>query len=149
MVGKARKLMIKIEITLKDEQGKQLSQLEAVEDLVERVTGQRILSDQKIWEVVVNKAREISGQIEEEIKQIKSSITKEIEIAPTVDMYNSQTQEILLFDDAIGVKKQKDTRESSSATSLQLNVSEQDSSLPKKSRQTVNTDVVLLLKIAR
>ncbi len=122
---------------------------QAVEDLVERVTGQRILSDQKIWEVVVNKAREISGQIEEEIKQIKSSITKEIEIAPTVDMYNSQTQEILLFDDAIGVKKQKDTRESSSATSLQLNVSEQDSSLPKKSRQTVNTDVVLLLKIAR
>ena len=31
MVGKARKLMIKIEITLKDEQGKQLSQLEALD----------------------------------------------------------------------------------------------------------------------
>lgn len=29
--GKARKLMIKIEITLKDEQGKQLSQLEALD----------------------------------------------------------------------------------------------------------------------
>ena len=31
MVGKARKLMIKIEITLKDEQGKQLAQLEALD----------------------------------------------------------------------------------------------------------------------
>ena len=31
MGGKARKLMIKIEITLKDEQGKQLSQLEALD----------------------------------------------------------------------------------------------------------------------
>ena len=31
MVGKARKLLIKIEITLKDEQGKQLSQLEALD----------------------------------------------------------------------------------------------------------------------
>ena len=31
MGAKARKVMIKIEITLKDEQGKQLSQLEAVD----------------------------------------------------------------------------------------------------------------------
>ena len=31
MVGKARKLMIKIEITLKDEQGKQLAQLESLD----------------------------------------------------------------------------------------------------------------------
>ena len=31
VVGKARKLMIKIEITLKDEQGKQLAQLEALD----------------------------------------------------------------------------------------------------------------------
>ncbi len=78
-----------------------------------------------------------------------------------MDIYNPSAQEILLFDDAIGVKKQKaqrlrrenlgvktkeeDTRESSSA----LKVSEKDSSPPKKSRQTVNTDVVLLLKTAR
>lgn len=131
---------------------------QAVEDLVERVTGKRILSDQKIWEVVVNKAIEISGQIESEIKQINSSIAEEIEIASTVDIYSPSAQEILLFDDAIGVKKQKahrlrredfgaktepeDTHQSNSA----LQVSEQDSSPPKKSRQTVNTDVVLLEK---
>ena len=126
---------------------------------MERVTGERILSDQKIWEVVVNKAVEISGDLEEEIEQINSSITDEIEISTVVDIYNSETKEILLFDDAIGVKKQKahrlrpvrgvkteqeDTREGSSATSAQLKVSEKDSSPKKKSRQTVNTDVVLL-----
>ncbi len=129
-----------------------------VEDLLSRVTGERILSDQKIWSIVVNKAIEISQNIEKEIKQINSSITEEIEIASTVDIYNSSALEILLFDDAIGVKKQKaqrlrreslgfkteqeDTRESNSA----LKVLEQDSSPPKKSRQAVNTDVVLLEK---
>ncbi len=129
-----------------------------VEDLVSRLTGERILSDQKIWEIVVNKAIEISGQIESEIKQINSSIPEGIEIASTVDIYNPSAQEILLFDDAIGVKKQKahrlrrehlgakteqeDPRESSSA----LQVSEKDLSPQKKSRKTVNTDVVLLEK---
>ena len=79
-----------------------------------------------------------------------------------MDIYNPSAPEILLFDDAIGVKKQKahrlrrenlgvkteseDNRESNLATSLELNVSEKDSSPPKKSRQTVNTDVVLLEK---
>ena len=31
-----------------------------VEDLVERISGEKLLSDQKIWEIVVNKAEEIS-----------------------------------------------------------------------------------------
>ena len=94
--------------------------------------------------------------------KINSSISEGIEIASTVDIYNPSAPEILLFDDAIGVKKQKahrlrreklgaekekeDTRESNSAISLERNVSKKDSSPPKKSRQTVNTDVVLLEK---
>ena len=78
-----------------------------------------------------------------------------------MDIYNPSAQEILLFDDAIGVKKQKAQRlrrenlgvktesEYPRESNLALKVSEQDSSSPKKSRQTVNTDVVLLLKTAR
>lgn len=72
-----------------------------VEDLVARISGEKLLSDQKIWEIVVNKAQEISGKWLLEIESIKP----EIPIAPTVDIYDSFTEEILLFDDAIGVKK--------------------------------------------
>lgn len=81
-----------------------------VEDLVERVAGAQILSAQKIWEIVVNKAVEVSSQWQEEIEEINSLITNEIEISPTVDIYDSETEEILLFDDGIGVKKQKENR---------------------------------------
>ena len=70
-----------------------------VEDLVERVAGDKILSAQKIWEIVVNKAVEVSSQWQDEIEEINSLITNEIEISPTVDIYDSETEEILLFDD--------------------------------------------------
>ena len=80
---------------------------EQVEDLVERVAGEKILSDQKIWEIVVNKAGEVSSQWSDEIEEINSLITNEIKISPTVDIYNPEGKEILLFEDGIGVKKQK------------------------------------------
>ena len=33
-----------------------------VEDLITRISGEKLLSDQKIWQIVVNKAVEISGK---------------------------------------------------------------------------------------
>ena len=77
--------MAKIEIIIKDE------------------AGEKLLSDQKIWDIVVNKAVEISNKWQSEIEEIK----QEIPIAPTVDIYDPLTEEILLFDDGIGVKQQK------------------------------------------
>ena len=75
--------MAKIEIIIKDE------------------AGEKLLSDQKIWDIVVNKAVEISNKWQSEIEEIK----QEIPIAPTVDIYDPLTEEILLFDDGIGVKQ--------------------------------------------
>ncbi len=107
-----------------------------VEDLVTRISGEKLLSDQKIWEIVVNKAVEISKKWQSEIESIK----QEIPIAPTVDIYEPLTEEILLFDDGIGVKKQKETR------SKKPDVVMTESDLPQKKpkRKTVITDIVLL-----
>ena len=41
------------------------------------------------------------------MKEIKQEIKSDISLAPKVDIYDPLTEEILLFDDGIGVKKQK------------------------------------------
>ena len=107
-----------------------------VEDLVVRISGEKLLSDQKIWEIVVNKAVEISRTWLGEMKQIKP----EMAIAPSVDIYDPLTEEILLFDDGIGVKKQKETRDKKQ----EVVMSESEPSGKKQKRKTVITDVVLL-----
>lgn len=68
---------------------------EEVEDLVERISGDKLLSDQKIWEIVVNKAVEVSRNWQQEIQEIKPEIKSEIPIAPRVDIYDPLTEEIL------------------------------------------------------
>ncbi len=106
-------------------------------------------SDQKIWEIVVNKAVEISKKWQSEIEAIK----QEISIAPTVDIYEPLTEEILLFDDGIGVKKQKAHRlrldlkteqEENRHQKPDVVVSESNSPQKKQKRKTVITDIVLL-----
>jgi hypothetical protein len=107
-----------------------------VEDLVARISGEKLLSDQKIWEIVVNKAQEISRKWLSEIE----SNEPEIAIAATVDIYDSCTKEILLFDDGIGVKKQEETRSKKTDKVM----TESKSPEQKQKRKTVITDVVLL-----
>ena len=129
---------------------------QSVEDLVERISGDKLLSDQKIWEIVVNKAVEVSSQWQSEIGRIKQSIKSESQIAPTVDIYDPLAQEILLFDDGIGVKKQKAHRlsrgflgvkteqEENRKKNQDVVIGETDESGQKQKRKTVITDVVLL-----
>ncbi len=123
-----------------------------VEDLVARISGEKLLSDQKIWKIVVNKAVEISKKWLGEIEEIKQEIT----IEPTVNIYDPLTEEILLFDDGIGVKKQKTHRlrrvnlgvKTEQEETRQKNqdgvINESDSSQKKQKRKTVITDIVLL-----
>ncbi len=83
-------------------------------------------------------------------------------ISPTVDIYDSETEEILLFDDGIGVKKQKAhpprrgllgvrteqeehrERHQNIITLEPSSSGKTETSDPKKSRKKVITDVVLL-----
>ena len=111
-----------------------------VEDLVGRISGEKLLSDQKIWEIVGNKAGEISRKWQQEIQEIQQKIKSESQIAPTVDIYDPLAQEILLFDDGIGVKKQKQNR----SKNRDVVIGEADESGQKEKRNTVITDVILL-----
>ena len=111
-----------------------------VEKLLERISGQKLLSDQKIWEIVVNKAVEVSSKWQQEIQSIKQSIKSDPSIAPTVDIYNPLSKEILLFDDGIGVKKQKENR----SKNQDVVIGEPKQAGQKQKRKTVITDMVLL-----
>lgn len=113
---------------------------ENCEELVERISGEKILSDQKIWEIVRNKAVEVSKKWQEEIEKIKTENPAEILIAQEVDIYNPLQEEILVFDDGIGVKKQKENRQKKPS----LIISESQELEREQKGKSVITDVVLL-----
>ncbi|WP_028954129.1 hypothetical protein [Synechocystis sp. PCC 7509] len=85
---------------------------EEVALLVERTSGERLLSDQKIGQIVSAKALEISQEI---YKSNRATLAKNgddiLQVNPIVDIYNPKEKEILLFDDGIQVKGQKAERQ--------------------------------------
>ena len=114
---------------------------ENVAGLVERVTGEKLLSDQTIWRIVKGKAESYSQQIRETVeKSLETSISDQIQIKPKVEIYNAEESEILLFDDGIQVKGQKPKRNASNELTADIlcldNV--------KSKTSTVITDVAML-----
>lgn len=102
---------------------------EEVEKLIERNSGEKLLSDQSIWRIVVAKAAEISEiqqqQVSERLKKAKLPA-----VASEVRIYEPKAAEILLFDDGIQVKEQKANRDKKE--------------VQEKTR--INTDVAMLQK---
>ena len=102
---------------------------EEVAKLIERNTGEQLLSDQSIWMLVVAKASAISEQnrqtVVQRLKQGKMPV-----VAKEVDIYEPKAPEVLLFDDGIAVKEQKPSRDKQ----------------PVEQKSRVNTDVVMLEK---
>jgi len=93
---------------------------ENLEDLVERVTGDRLLSDQAIWSITQSKAETYSQQICKQVQTTLDSVqSSKIEVNPTVEIYSAEESEILLFDDGIQVKGQKQERLKESTTNNQ------------------------------
>ncbi len=87
-----------------------------VEKLIERISGKRCLSDQRIWQAVAEKAVAISQTKADEIRQIlQASKDRALTIAPKIDIYAPEQPEILLFEDGIQVKRQKSDRVSTSS----------------------------------
>lgn len=83
-----------------------------VAGLVERVTGDRQLSDQKIWEIVVDKALAISEDQQAEVeKQLVNAVPSTRKVEKKVAIYDSKSEEVLLFEDAIQVHGQKENRQ--------------------------------------
>jgi len=82
-----------------------------IEEQIIRYTGQTTISDQKIQQIVIQKAIEISeNEAIENVKVLKN--VERIQVVEKVDLYDSHTKEILLFEDGIEVKGQKDERSS-------------------------------------
>lgn len=114
---------------------------EDVARLIERISGGRLLSDQSIYQIVNRKAQQISQSLQQELNEIEEIEEKAlIPVQTTVDLYDKSSEEILLFEDGIGVKAQSQQRQSQAkrdnSSPLALAVS--------ASRTTVLTDIVLL-----
>ena len=80
-----------------------------VAGLLERVTGQPVLSDQTIQHLVVTKAAGVSRQWQSE-SQADTATPPSPAVSPQVDWYDPQSEEVLLLTDAIQVKQQKARR---------------------------------------
>jgi hypothetical protein len=77
-----------------------------VAGLLERVTGQPVLSDQTIQHLVVTKAAGVSRQWQSE-SQADTAPPPSPAVTPQANWYDPQSEEILLLTDAIQVKQQK------------------------------------------
>ena len=120
-----------------------------VEKLVTKVTGVKLLSDQKIQEIVSDKSVKISKEKERKIKLIKEEKGLEIPaINVAVDIYNPCKKEILLFADGIQVKKQKEERENRNSVIKEEKaiVSEIAGESRGNNKDRINTDVIMLEK---
>lgn len=110
-----------------------------VENLIERMTGQHVLSDQWIWQGVIAKSVAVSQQNADEAQKIlKTSGNRPLTINARLNLYAHETPEILLFEDGIQVKRQKDHRTSPNQEELPEDQSSE--------RKRVNTDVIILQK---
>ena len=108
-----------------------LSYHEVVKE-IERVTGDRLLSAPRIRELVVSKASQISQTQAQQIKQTLQKTSEVPQLNETIDVYDPDSEEVLLMCDAISVKRQKAQRGSTSALSR-----------PAKDPKRVTTDVVM------
>lgn len=114
-----------------------------VENLVNRVTGEKQLSDQGIWAGVREKVGEISQEIVNQVKPtLEQSADQKLTVNPQIDLYTLQQEEILLFEDGILVKRQKSERDSGT----ELHKSKKKQAAEGQSKKYYQTDVVLLQK---
>ena len=119
---------------------------EEVAKLIERVSGSRLLSDQKISQIVSEKALHLSQEMHEDAVRILDKTDIElIKVNSKVDIYNRESSEILLFDDGIQVKGQKSYRESKAKQSGTFGSKSAD----KSQIQRGITDIAMLQKANR
>ena len=116
---------------------------EEVEQLLQRNQGKKMLSGQGIWKIVTDQAEVVSKQITQEVNKILTSYeSNNLQVNSEVDIYDPQQEEILIFDDGIQVKGQRQNRRQRDCRSTAEDLSPEES--PKTPR--VNTDVVILHK---
>jgi hypothetical protein len=117
---------------------------EEVAALVERMSGERLLSDQKIGQIVSNKALKLSQEIHQDAVEILAKTNQdEVRVNSQVNIYNPEETEILLFDDGIQVKRQKGQRQPKFTVEQEF---QQEKSSFKSTTTAITTALVLLQK---
>ena len=91
-----------------------------VAGLLRRVCGTRVLSGAGIREVVTEKASEINKAIRKEVTDILSDNNPPVfpEVNTEVGIYDSDIKKILISDDGLQVRKQKNIRQKATDRSL-------------------------------
>jgi hypothetical protein len=117
------------------------------EELIRKLAGSPQISDQKIHQLVVGKALEVSRALTAETQGILGDATKKLPpINQQVNLYEATEKEILLMDDAIQVKGQKTTRDRQKNQENQLVELDSRSGEAVDPKRWVRTDVILLEK---
>lgn len=113
-----------------------------VANLIGRVTGDRQLSDQKVRQIVVDKTVEISQRLRGEVEgQLSNQELTFPKIEEKIDIYDRKSREILVFEDAIQVRGQKENR-----VHKQKVTEESHQNMVKKKSPPVSTNIVMLQK---
>lgn len=114
---------------------------EEVSKLLTRLSGEAVLSDQKVEQMVVEKGKSMSEAMVEQLEQLGAEGKPLPAIQSEVDLYDSQSQEILLLADGIQVKEQAAQRQKRNATSGSV-------AQAKPSRSFAQTHLVMVAKEA-
>lgn len=109
-----------------------LSYHEVVKE-IERVTGDRLLSAPRVRELVVSKAGQISRTQAQQVNKTLQNASEIPHLNKDIDVYDPNSEEVLLMCDGISVKRQKARRGSVSPLSRSA-----------KEPKRVTTDVVML-----
>jgi hypothetical protein len=113
-----------------------------VAELLRRVCGPRVLSGAGIRDIVTEKASEINRAIRKEVTDILSDNNPVVfpKINAEVGIYDGDTEEILISDDGIQVRKQKTVRQKAADRSPD------DITEEKRRKERINTSVIILEK---
>ena len=110
---------------------------------MERVTGTQQLSDQKLRQLVVNKALSISQALQTEGEDPLKKETRFFpKMAEEVDIYDGGSREVLVFEDAIQGRGQKEIRQHKQGVEQKLT----DRDAAKTKTPAIQTDIVILEK---
>lgn len=122
---------------------------EEVEALLVRSTGAKLLSDQKIQQLVVKKAAALSRMQQAKNARLLQARERP-EVRREVDLYAAEAREVVLMEDAIQVEQQKAQRERRrGAAGRQQPCGEApppNSKQQKAKKKRVSTDVAMLQK---
>jgi hypothetical protein len=118
-----------------------------VEGLLVRTSGAKLLSDQKIQQLVVERAAAVSQLHQAKIAQLLKRSAMPA-VRREVDLYTAEAREVVLMEDGIQVKQQKAKRErrrEATATGWQPSSGEAPPTKQKRNKR-VTTDVAMLEK---